>query len=372
MPLSTIHRLSPCFPQPRARWRALCSILLVSFGLFSCRLPESEISIVKIGLVAPFEGSYRDIGYDAIYAARLAVREINESRGMEPWRLELIAYDDRGSAEMAAQAARNLVTDPSVIAVIGHYRPETTDAAAPIYAVAGLPFITLGGWGAPAGTTWHLMPAPETLVAAMLRFGQGDEVGAPVVWDSAKDARVVDTDAVLVLSLLPPIPAGERLAEWREAGWAGDVVGDVNFAASAFRTLAGAAAMEAVFVTPYPFPEHIPHTADWIGAYQAVGPHVPAPGVYALPTYEAVYLVADALAATPGGRARGSRWTGLPSITQEAVARSLGQVERSGWLGTIAWDEQHSWRDVPLYGYRWTMQGPERVELFGVQGGPLP
>ncbi len=48
---------------------------------------------VKIGLVAPFEGSYRSIGYDAVYAARLVVREINATGGIDGVRLELVAYD---------------------------------------------------------------------------------------------------------------------------------------------------------------------------------------------------------------------------------------------------------------------------------------
>ncbi|MCJ7548609.1 MAG: ABC transporter substrate-binding protein, partial [Anaerolineae bacterium] len=61
-------------------------------------LPKPLPGIVKVGLVAPFEGSYRHVGYDAVYAARLAVREINAAGGIAGRQLELVAYDDRGDA----------------------------------------------------------------------------------------------------------------------------------------------------------------------------------------------------------------------------------------------------------------------------------
>jgi ABC-type branched-subunit amino acid transport system substrate-binding protein len=99
--------------------------------------------VVKIGLVAPFEGRYRPIGYEAIYAARLAIREINAQGGINGQRIELVALDDRGEPEKAITAARQLVLDPQVVAVVGHLRPDSSDAAMKVYCEAGLPVITI-------------------------------------------------------------------------------------------------------------------------------------------------------------------------------------------------------------------------------------
>jgi len=99
--------------------------------------------VVKIGLVAPFEGRYRPIGYEAIYAARLAIREINARGGINGQRIELVALDDRGEPEKALAAARQLALDPQVVAVVGHLRPDSTDAAMKIYCEAGLPLIAI-------------------------------------------------------------------------------------------------------------------------------------------------------------------------------------------------------------------------------------
>ena len=100
--------------------------------------------VVKIGLAAPFEGQYREVGYDVIYSARLAVREINQAGGVGGYRVALVALDDGGDPELAQEAARSLVVDPAVVAVVGHWRPETTAAAAPIYAESGLLFLPGG------------------------------------------------------------------------------------------------------------------------------------------------------------------------------------------------------------------------------------
>jgi ABC-type branched-subunit amino acid transport system substrate-binding protein len=116
---------------------------------------------VKIGLVAPFEGRYRPIGYEAIYAARLAIREINARGGLDGHRIELVALDDRGEPERAITAARQLMLDPQVVAVIGHLRPDSSDAAMQIYCEAGLPVIVVESAGQACEGAFVLGSAPR-------------------------------------------------------------------------------------------------------------------------------------------------------------------------------------------------------------------
>ncbi len=114
--------------------------LCLSLVLTAC---ASTQPVIKIGLVAPFEGRFRAIGYEAIYAARLAIREINARGGVNGYRIELVALDDRGEAERAIDAARQLIIDPQVVVVIGHYRPTTTAAALNEYCAGSLPAVAL-------------------------------------------------------------------------------------------------------------------------------------------------------------------------------------------------------------------------------------
>jgi hypothetical protein len=51
--------------------------------------------------------------------------------------------DDRSEPERAIAAARQLALDPQVVAVVGHLRPASSDAAMKIYCEAGLPVIVI-------------------------------------------------------------------------------------------------------------------------------------------------------------------------------------------------------------------------------------
>ncbi len=116
-------------------------LFLLLPGLSAC---VSVDPVIKIGLVAPFEGAERVVGYDVIYSARLAVREINQAGGIGGYRVALVALDDSGDPELARQTAVALAADPAVVAVLGHWLPETTAVTTPLYAQANLPFIPMG------------------------------------------------------------------------------------------------------------------------------------------------------------------------------------------------------------------------------------
>lgn len=351
---------------PRLYGRRLISCLLLLTLLGACmpRLPR----ILKIGLVAPFEGRYRYVGYDAIYAARMAVGEVNAAGGLGGgWYLELVAYDDRADPQMARAAAHNLASDPDVVAVIGHYRQEGSQAAGEIYADAGMPWVVMGAWLTSSTTlTWHLAPAPEDIADTMLEALPESARGAVTYWgdgvlapalvkriqfhgyrydpDVAPGASSLDG----VFNTLAPVAAAERLRAWRDQGWQGTLVGDWNLAADDFASVAGSAISGTVFVTPYPLPQDVASVEAWTSAYLAGGPHVPQPGPFALPTYEAVYAIAEALSSAIRSGDR-------PTCARLAAA--LPKVHRDGLLGVVAWDERGFWQDAPLYLYRWKEDG---------------
>lgn len=108
-----------------------------------------------------------------------------------------------------------------------------------------------------------------------------------------------------------------------------------------------------LFVTSYPLPQDVLGLEAWDAAYRGVGPHVPDPGVYALPTYEAVYALAEAIAAAVEAGGRPSR---------VGVATALPGVRRVGILGTLTWDAAGYWQEMPLYVYVWEQAGARLVD----------
>jgi ABC-type branched-subunit amino acid transport system substrate-binding protein len=182
------------------------------------------------------------------------------------------------------------------------------------------------------------------------------------VEQSAGDIPLPHADAVL--SVLPPHIGAENLTTWRSMGWQGHYIGGLDCAAGEFTAIAGEAIEGVQFVTPYPVPQALlmsnaqtergQDIETWITRYQAIGPHVAPPGIYALPTYEAVYLLSEALARTIETKRLSDKRTG--------IAIALSTIQRQGLLGTIAWDTDSFWSQAPLYIYRWTEGHPVPVK----------
>ncbi len=157
-------------------WRAAARLLALALAAALLAGCASVGPVVKIGLVAPFEGRDRAVGYDAIYAARLAVREVNAHGGIDGTRVTLVALDDRGDPALATQTAAALVVDPGVVAVVGHYLPATTAAAADIYAKVEIPLLIAG---APPFAAADPTALPAEFVTAYEQVTPFDETPGP-------------------------------------------------------------------------------------------------------------------------------------------------------------------------------------------------
>jgi ABC-type branched-subunit amino acid transport system substrate-binding protein len=236
---------------------------------------------VKIGLVAPFEGRYRVMGYEAIYAARLAIREINASGGVNGVRVELIALDDSGDPNMAIEQARKLAIDPQVIAVIGHFRPDTTGEASAAYCAESLPLLAIDSdrWGA-----------------------------CPVVFALT----------LPITTSISPNPS------------------------------------EFLFFSTVSHPADVPDARTFIEAYNAIPIDGTPPGPIALQTYDAAYLVFDALGRTIQSDGVASR---------AGMAKALAVSDFVGLGGTYRFDADGSRIGATVYVYRYGKdRAPELIE----------
>jgi len=146
----------------RASKRLIAVCVFISLTMTACIQTAPEV--VKIGLVAPFEGRYREVGYDVIPAVRLAIREYAAQNPDANLTLELVAYDDSADLDRAVEQAQRLITDPDVKLVIGHWREDTTAAALHVYHEANIPVITLSTQpDLPPGAVYNLAPTEEDM-----------------------------------------------------------------------------------------------------------------------------------------------------------------------------------------------------------------
>jgi branched-chain amino acid transport system substrate-binding protein len=93
-----------------------------------------------LGLAGPFSQAR---GVSMQHAAELAVKEINARGGIRGRQVALRIMDDSARPDVAIRIARELVDDPSVVAVIGHLTSGTSLAAGPVYGEARRPLVMI-------------------------------------------------------------------------------------------------------------------------------------------------------------------------------------------------------------------------------------
>lgn len=105
----------------------------------------SRQATVKIGVVAPMSGPLAQYGKDIANGAQIAIDELNSdhfSIQRKRARFELVVEDDKASPEEGKEAAKRLI-DAGVVAVFGHFNSGVSIAAAPLYAAAGIPQLSV-------------------------------------------------------------------------------------------------------------------------------------------------------------------------------------------------------------------------------------
>lgn len=100
---------------------------------------------IKVGAIFTETGPFD--GRPATYSARAYFQMINAQGGVNGRKIEFISYDDGYDPTQGLNAARRLVEQDKVFAVVGWLAPNTEPAAAEYFAKVGIPVI--GGLGVP-------------------------------------------------------------------------------------------------------------------------------------------------------------------------------------------------------------------------------
>lgn len=147
-----------------AIWPSLFASIRVALALLSAPSLLTSTAFAsepfRIAFALPESGSLQAIGRDVKTAAALALRDYQVKLGAKPANITLSFYDDKCTSEGGALLARQL-TDASTAqasVIVGHFCPSASDAAAPIYSAAGLPFMAAGSLPTGSVSTHHYGP----------------------------------------------------------------------------------------------------------------------------------------------------------------------------------------------------------------------
>lgn len=189
--------------------------------------------VVKIGLVAPFEGPSRPFGYSALYAVRLRLQEWNQAGGVP--RVELVALNDDGDPALAAALPAQLALDPDVLLLLGPLQSHTARVALPVLAKSDLPTLSLAPL--PEHPPSTVFPFAGTATALRSSLAPYAPSSAPV-WDAPLTGPAIWLGDPLALAelrrttpALVPV-AGPVAAEPAFAAWASDAANGLIWAAA--------------------------------------------------------------------------------------------------------------------------------------------
>lgn len=100
---------------------------------------------IKIGTVLSVTGPASFLGDPEKRTLEIYVDEINAKGGVNGQKLQLVVYDDAGSAENARTFATRLVEEDKIVAMVGGSTTGATLAMVQIFEDAKIPFISLAG-----------------------------------------------------------------------------------------------------------------------------------------------------------------------------------------------------------------------------------
>ena len=361
-----LSRVASRVPQVAGRRVHIAGVLVGVLLLGGCALPHSTQPVVKIGLIAPFEGLGRPVGYEVLYAVKLAVRERNGAGGVGGYRVALVALNDNDDPAHAARQARKLAVDGDVMGVIGPLSRATARAVAEPLAEAGL------AWLVPASAPDEVIAAhpngfrlfasdaalAEKAIEQALQAapsGTHRQVAVGSIGDFAQPLRAA-AERLGVYRALEEVPEGESLP-MALGGNAEEVADELLSLTGSPRVVvagpeagravvsqrAGEAAGGLIWVSSAPPAEADALPPAFVDGYRTLagGP----PGPYAILAYDATGILLDAIASAIADHG---------SPTRQGVIAALSAAQTTGLSGPIRFDERGYWPEAPVFVYRVT------------------
>lgn len=301
---------------------------------------------VKIGLVAPFEGLHRPLGYEALFGVKLALQERNLAGGVQGYQVELVALNDFDDPVEAEIQARALIADPDILGVVGHLSSAPTWAAIPIYQEAKLavsiPWSVAPNWERDQGGVVSVAADTAETGAHLETFGRSRGFNnVTALNDSNLDAVNGNVQALSVAT--DGVTAGEILISLRQADLDFPILGQVEVGSPQTVHVAQAAANNLIYVSPGPDPQQMKEATSFVEAYQALAGFPPGPR--AVLAYDATQVLLD-------GIEQSLRINNNGALTRAEVSAVIATVWRQGISGDIRFDRQGRRENAPIWIYR--------------------
>ncbi|HME61207.1 MAG TPA: branched-chain amino acid ABC transporter substrate-binding protein [Candidatus Binatia bacterium] len=118
-------------------------VISIAFALIGIgSVAQAQKGTIKIAVQAPLSGEQAALGEHIKLGAQLAVEEASKAFKALGYDLVLVPYDDQAKPEVGVANARNIVADPNVLALVGHFNSGVALPASEVYKDAMLAMIS--------------------------------------------------------------------------------------------------------------------------------------------------------------------------------------------------------------------------------------
>lgn len=313
----------------------ILSILLIPFLLFIGCTKTTNKNEIKVGVIAALKGDYASFGQSNWSGIKMAFDEIN-AKGDLGKKVVVFVEDDRSKAEEGATAAKKLIEQTRVDAILGEVASSISLAAAPIAQKNKIPMVStastnpavtkVGNYifrvcfidpfqgAAMAKFAWNQLKGKRAAVITDIKndYSVGlakffkdtfTKLGGEVVADVSYSAGDIDFKAQLTsiknkkvdVIFIPGYytEAGLIARQARELGLKQPLLGGDGWDSPKTVEIGGAAIENSYFSTHYSPEDSSPKVQEFIKKYKALYGNVP--DAMAVLGYDAAYFLADAI-----------------------------------------------------------------------------
>lgn len=343
-------------------------VLALSVGLVSAQ----DSMVIKIASHGPLSGGQSAQGTALRNGVELAIEQLGGPLTEMGFELQFVPFDDQASPDVGVANAQQLVADPAILGIVGHWNSGVAIPSSEVYEDNNLAMVSPANTN-PAVTDRGLSvvnrvcgrddlqgPLGAEFAASLegvetvyvlhdtTAYGQGvaeffrsgaEELGLTVLGFEGTEERA-NFEGIIqpILALEPDLiymggiydQFGVFVAQVRTAGYEGALLGPDGMDAPDFARIAGEAGIGMYYTTAAGPASAYPNSAEFIDAYQAKFGSAPLP--YTAQSYDATGILLKAIeaAAIEAGGA-------LP--TREAVVAAVRATENyDGVIGNITFD----------------------------------
>ncbi|PKN92728.1 MAG: branched-chain amino acid ABC transporter substrate-binding protein [Chloroflexi bacterium HGW-Chloroflexi-6] len=121
----------------------LSLLVIASLMLAACAPADgggagADAKVIKIASQSPLSGGQSNVGVDIKNGAQLAMEQLSGPLTEMGYKVELAPFDDQANPDIGVANAKQIVSDPAILCVVGHYNSGVQIPSSEEYHNAGL------------------------------------------------------------------------------------------------------------------------------------------------------------------------------------------------------------------------------------------